>query len=292
MSIQSVEQAWQLLGEIDASGQLSVRELSERTQLPKSTVSRLLKTLVGVGAVQRTGHGEYSRVAQDSSTELAGEVDDYLAHELSSELSMIVRLAQNLDSETGKSIRAHARRAERALRVSRLAASFGGVQPQTLQRRRMRGDQLGRICKDLIEDLAFLDRYDDDLTVRYREEKPLERLFLGHSGSLSSTIYNVLDNPLRYASAGSLVLVSLQLDDNQLVLAVQNEGARISEQELDRVRDSGYRGAEAGSLSPRGLGLGLWLSDRVMEAHGGDLKILTDESVTTVELRFPLVDEQ
>ncbi|MFK8025307.1 MAG: IclR family transcriptional regulator [Ilumatobacter sp.] len=51
-NIQSVERAFAVLHAL-ASGPAGVSDIAERTNLPKSTVSRLLTTLVGVGAAER-----------------------------------------------------------------------------------------------------------------------------------------------------------------------------------------------------------------------------------------------
>lgn len=58
-TVQSVERAFGVLKAL-AAGPAGVSEIADRTDLPKSTVSRLLSTLVDVGAVERrVDSGEY-----------------------------------------------------------------------------------------------------------------------------------------------------------------------------------------------------------------------------------------
>lgn len=52
VTVQSIERAFVLLDAL-ATGEAGVTELSQRVDLPKSTVARLLQTLEGVGAVAR-----------------------------------------------------------------------------------------------------------------------------------------------------------------------------------------------------------------------------------------------
>ena len=60
MSVQSVERAFAILRAL-TTGPAGVSQVAERTGLPKSTVSRLLATLVEVGAVhQSDAMGSYS----------------------------------------------------------------------------------------------------------------------------------------------------------------------------------------------------------------------------------------
>jgi IclR family transcriptional regulator, acetate operon repressor len=55
-AVQSVERAFSIIGCL-ASGTTGVSEIAERVALPKSTVSRLLVTLVELGVVEQTGPG-------------------------------------------------------------------------------------------------------------------------------------------------------------------------------------------------------------------------------------------
>ena len=60
-NIQSVERAFAVLRAIGLHGQaVQLGVIAEETGLPKSTVSRLLGTMVGVGAVEKVAAGEYS----------------------------------------------------------------------------------------------------------------------------------------------------------------------------------------------------------------------------------------
>lgn len=75
-TVQSVERAFQVLRAL-AVGPAGVSELAAVVALPKSTVARLLATLEGVGAVERTDDGGY-RVGAGMQ-ELAGSVDSSIA---------------------------------------------------------------------------------------------------------------------------------------------------------------------------------------------------------------------
>jgi DNA-binding IclR family transcriptional regulator len=60
-SVQSIERAFAVLRRL-ASGPAGVTELAERVELPKSTVSRLLSTLEGIGAVEQMSVGGPYRI--------------------------------------------------------------------------------------------------------------------------------------------------------------------------------------------------------------------------------------
>lgn len=75
-TIQSVERAFLILRSL-AIGPAGVSDIAQAVDLPKSTVARMLATLEGVGAVERTDDGGY-RVGIGVK-ELAGSVDSDVA---------------------------------------------------------------------------------------------------------------------------------------------------------------------------------------------------------------------
>ena len=99
-NVQSIERAFLLL-EVLASDQLGVTDLAQRAELPKSTVARLVSTLEGLGAVQRSETGllsvgpKISELTGSSSTglDLISRVWPHLA-----------ALSRELDEDAGLSI--------------------------------------------------------------------------------------------------------------------------------------------------------------------------------------------
>jgi signal transduction histidine kinase len=85
------------------------------------------------------------------------------------------------------------------------------------------------------------------------------------------------------------VVVSAQFLDGQLLIRVQDNGAGIPPEHINRVTEPFYRADPARSRATGGVGLGLYLCKRVAEVHGGRLAI--DSSVgagTGVTVILPL----
>jgi signal transduction histidine kinase len=79
-------------------------------------------------------------------------------------------------------------------------------------------------------------------------------------------IGNLLDNAVKFAPAGSTVILTARLRDNQIHIGVTDEGPGIDPVDLPRIWDRLYR-AET-SRTTKGLGLGLSLVKALTEAHG------------------------
>ncbi|HVA91012.1 MAG TPA: ATP-binding protein [Chloroflexota bacterium] len=82
---------------------------------------------------------------------------------------------------------------------------------------------------------------------------------------LRQVVINLLSNAQRYAAAGP-VTVTLSGTDRQLHLAVRDEGIGIPPSSLERIF---ARFEQGGAPQGQGLGLGLYISRGIVEAHGG-----------------------
>jgi signal transduction histidine kinase len=82
---------------------------------------------------------------------------------------------------------------------------------------------------------------------------------------------NLLDNAIKYTSAGGTVTVSVQDGSGGAVAHFRDTGIGIPADEQDKIWLRLYRGDK--SRSQRGLGLGLSLVKAVVQAHGGDVTV-------------------
>jgi signal transduction histidine kinase len=87
---------------------------------------------------------------------------------------------------------------------------------------------------------------------------------------LDQLISNLLSNGLKYG-LGRPVTLDFKADDQELTLAVSDQGMGIPVEEQSRIFDRFFRGGSAASLP--GLGLGLWIAREIVNAHGGALTL-------------------
>lgn len=83
---------------------------------------------------------------------------------------------------------------------------------------------------------------------------------------------NLLTNAARYSPPGTAVKVSVRADGNWCVLDVADEGIGMDEQTRARIFDLFYQGSVSPSRSQGGLGVGLTLTRRLVELHGGSIE--------------------
>ncbi|HZS01455.1 MAG TPA: ATP-binding protein [Chloroflexota bacterium] len=87
---------------------------------------------------------------------------------------------------------------------------------------------------------------------------------------LEQVVRNLVDNAIKYSPAGSAIEVELVAPDAEIVrIAVRDYGPGIPPEHRDRIFERFYQVREG--KAPAGMGLGLYLSRRIAELHGGQL---------------------
>jgi hypothetical protein len=93
----------------------------------------------------------------------------------------------------------------------------------------------------------------------------------GDRARIERIIQNLIGNALKYSPADTLVSVSVTLHGDYAVVAVDDRGAGIDAADLPHIFDRFYRCTRTKEVE--GLGLGLYISRLLVEAHGGTLRV-------------------
>lgn len=99
---------------------------------------------------------------------------------------------------------------------------------------------------------------------------------------------NVIANAVKYSRPdGGPVTVSLDEAPDGFTVTVRDHGCGIPEKELPFIFEPFYRVDKSRAKGTGGYGLGMHLSKKIMDAHGGEIDIESREGEgTTVTLRF------
>ncbi|NQW94238.1 MAG: sensor histidine kinase [Polaromonas sp.] len=110
---------------------------------------------------------------------------------------------------------------------------------------------------------------------------------LGDLPMLGAVLKNLLDNALKYADTGSIQL-SVQVQGAQVTFTVRDHGPGLDDQARSRLFEKFTRG-QLHPYTP-GAGLGLYLSRKIVQRHGGDIRIRrASGDGAVVELSLPLI---
>ena len=96
------------------------------------------------------------------------------------------------------------------------------------------------------------------------------------------TIINLVDNAIKYTSAGSHIWITTRQEYASVVFTVADDGPGISDQEKKQIFQMFYTGANTVADSRRSLGLGLSLCRSIVTAHGGEIFVSDNQPVGTI----------
>jgi signal transduction histidine kinase len=97
----------------------------------------------------------------------------------------------------------------------------------------------------------------------------------GNESLLNLAFYNVLDNAVKF-SDNKLVSVQLSLVNAQIELFIKDSGIGISQADLSHIFEPFFRGDNTRLY--KGYGIGLPLSRKIIELHGGSLEALENQN--------------
>lgn len=104
---------------------------------------------------------------------------------------------------------------------------------------------------------------------------------------LAQALINLVGNAVQHGAANEPIVVAARRDAADTILVVHNQGRAIPPEKLDNIFDGLKLGADGGR-DRRHLGLGLFIVDKIVEAHGGTIEVQsTEESGTTSTIRLP-----
>jgi signal transduction histidine kinase len=94
---------------------------------------------------------------------------------------------------------------------------------------------------------------------------------LGDRDRLYQVFVNLLDNAIKYSSAGGKAIVRLSPEGESVLVEVQDEGVGIAPEDLPRIFDPLYRSEDVRDKS--GTGLGLTIVRTILEQHGTSISV-------------------
>ena len=273
--------------------------ISLRLSRPLVELTRVTERMAGGDLSTRADIGRRDELGQlaASFNEMAGQVEGTVstlrrfvadaAHQLHTPLTALRTNIDLMDEEkSGGDRRAVVERAQ--AQVNRLEALSSGlldlsqVETGTVYEEWAPTD-LVALVRDISElyaseaeqaGLSFgVDLPDEPLTVR------------GNEAQLRQAIGNLLDNAIKFTSESGEIQVSLHEDDGWAVLAVQDSGIGVPEEDLDHLFERFHRGRNASGFPGNGLGLAIVIA--IIEGHGGRVFAENASSGTRFSIRLP-----
>jgi signal transduction histidine kinase/DNA-binding response OmpR family regulator len=239
-----------------------------------------LETLAdGIGAVLRNAelyHAlESTNVKLVELDRMKSELVNIVAHDFRSPLAGVLGHAELLEWRPDAP---RAERIEQARSIVHAATHMASLVDKTLKTTRL---ESGRLPFEFaVFDLAALARE----VVRRLPEHPLHPLTLdmpdddplacwGDRDRIAEVLDNLISNAVKYSPDGGAIRVEVRRHGDSATLRVTDRGVGIDPAHFDRLFRAFSRLRTPRTAAIQGSGLGLYICDRIVRAHGGALDV-------------------
>ena len=221
---------------------------------------------------------------------LQREFINIAAHELRTPLQPILGLSQILESQFGerseemKVIARNARRLERLtqdiLDVSKIESGALTLNIQTIDL----DEAISSVIIEYRNNLPNAIRIGNDkkkkVKIKYESKKLMVK---GDRQRIQQVMSNLINNALRFTKEGEII-VKTQVIDGFAQITVKDTGSGIDPEIMPRLFEKFV------TKSAKGTGLGLYISNRIVQAHGGKMwaENNADGKGATLAFRLPL----
>lgn len=145
---------------------------------------------------------------------------------------------------------------------------------------------LAKLIADVVDKLQMDTK--PGQTVTYTQISKLPR-FVGNSDRMEQVLTNVISNAVKYTPENGTINVFSGYIYDYIYVKVQDTGIGIPQKSLPHVFERFYRADKARSRNEGGTGLGLAIAKEIVEEHGGNISITSEQGQgTEVLVKFPL----
>lgn len=261
-----------------------------------------------VDKAQKIANGSYGIQIQtqydDEIGELAGMINEMslkinenekiqrdfissLSHELRTPLTAITGWSETLlssdklDNDTRRGVRIIHREADRLTSMVVDLLDFTRIQDGRMTLNMEMVD-----IRAEFEDTVFMygsRLAEEGISLNYQDEDQDIPEILCDPQRLRQVFLNILNNAVKHGGDGKRIDASVVYKDDSVVVCIRDYGPGIPEDELALVKKKFYKG----SSKARGSGIGLAVSDEIVQMHGGELTLenaLSGGTLVTVRL--------
>ena len=103
---------------------------------------------------------------------------------------------------------------------------------------------------------------------------------------ITKVLSNLVNNAIKYSGREPIIEIRVATDDDFLTVEVKDNGMGIAPEDQPHIFDKFYRGAAR--VNKKGLGLGLYITKRIIDQHDGTIEVISHPGVgTSFRIKLP-----
>jgi signal transduction histidine kinase/DNA-binding response OmpR family regulator len=253
-------------------------EKDERGGFDRGQVITLETLADGIGVVLRTA--ELYQALESTNAKLVeldrtkSELVNIVAHDFRAPLAGVLGHAELLEWRPDAPVE---ERVEQARNIIHAATHMANLVDKTLKTTRLETGhfpfefglvELGAAVREVVERFPLDERHPMELDL---PEDPVP--CWADLDRISEVLENLLSNAVKYSPDGGAVRVELRRLDDSAHLTVRDVGIGIASRDMDRLFRPFSRVRDRRTAEIEGSGLGLYICERIVRAHGGQLAV-------------------
>jgi PAS domain S-box-containing protein len=193
------------------------------------------------------------------------------AHELRTPLTPLSMYLQSIERRLARGLSIESEIASKArrqvTRLAKLVEDLLDVSRLESGRLDIRRDpvHLEQLLEDVVADFRSASHGHDIMLLR----PPHPMVVLGDRQRLEQVLVNLLANAVKYSPQGGKVVVTLAREADEGLVSVADQGIGIPVEEQPRLFQRFFRARNAATRHFGGLGIGLFVSNQIVQRHGG-----------------------
>jgi two-component system sensor histidine kinase VicK len=151
-----------------------------------------------------------------------------------------------------------------------------------------------QLSKEWVNFVEFFDRIIDrfEMTkeqhVTFKRNLPKEAIFIEiDEDKLTQVLDNIISNAMKYSPEGGQITFFVKEEEDKIIVSIKDQGIGIPKENIGKIFERFYRVDKARSRKLGGTGLGLAIAKEMVQAHGGNIWVKSEEGKGT-EILFSL----
>jgi len=141
------------------------------------------------------------------------------------------------------------------------------------------------VIQDLIKDVfesLYIKAKEKDIKTVIKKGCEFPLTVYADKEKIRQVFFNIVENAIKYGKQGGMIEGSFyNVDGNNILIEISDDGMGISEEHLPRIFERFYRTDLARSRKAGGSGLGLSICKHIIEAHGQAIHVRSKPDVGT-----------